>query len=261
METRMVAGCFKTPSEFTKAHKRCGGDITLHWHNVYEFDIVLSGNGETVCNGRKWELRRGMISLLSPRDFHEYKNCTDVRLINIQFSEKDISYQTLSRFLSQQTNVIYAEEAALQLMESLSNLLGSSTAGYDKKLLECMILEYLNGCTKTQTSPNKTSPIQKAVMYVNSHFRENPPMREVAKMFFLNESYFCRLFKNTVGMSYKAYIKKLKLEYSLSLIQSTDLSVTEIAGYCGYETQSHFNREFKKAFQMSPTAFRKQAHT
>lgn len=84
-------------------------------------------------------------------------------------------------------------------------------------------------------------------------------MREVAKLFFLNESYFCRLFKGAVGISYKAYIKKLKLEYSLSLLQSTDLPITEIAGHCGYETQSHFNREFKKVYQLSPTAFRKLA--
>lgn len=263
MGIRMVSGKPQQTGSCQSIRKQICGDISLHWHDVYEFDIILDGTGETVCNNIRKPLRRGMISLLSPKDYHEYRNCNKVQLINIQFREGGISYDTLHSFLTQQTHVVYADEAATERILQLWTLMTENAAGdfhaaYQQKLLECMILAFLNCCTKGESGCVAATPIQNAVMYINSHFRENPKMTDVAAMFFLNDSYFCRLFKKATGKSYKAYIKDLKLEYGMSLLRSTGLPVTDIAGHCGYATLSHFNREFKARYGMPPTHFRTQ---
>ena len=264
MDARMVWGQFPSLLEYHKEHKCLQGDISLHWHNVYEFEIVLSGCGEMICNGKTWQLRRGMVCLLSPADFHEYRNCRDVSLINVQFSESGIGYEILSSYLQQKNAVIYADEKALQELTGLCALLDGSTGGpyrnsYDKKLLECGMLLFLSKSNDPTQPPEAVSPIHKAVLYVDSHFRENPKMSEVAALFYLNETYFCRLFRKTTGVSYKTYLRDKKLKASLSLLRYTRLPVAQIAGRCGYDTVSHFNREFKSVYAVPPMVFRKQA--
>ena len=264
MGIRMVAGKQDATGNCQSVYKQICGEISLHWHNVYEFDIVLSGTGEAICNNALTPLRRGTVNLLSPNDYHEYRNCKDVQLINIQFRETNISQDILHNFITQPCRSVFLEEATLEKLLQLHSLLtdgaeGAFNAAYVKNLLACMFLIFLNDCTQSKSGSTTTTPIQSAIMYVGSHFRENPKMAAIARMFYLNESYFCRLFKRTTGKSYKAYIKDLKLEYSISLLHSTKLSVTEIAIRCGYATPSHFNREFKARYGMPPTQFRKKA--
>lgn len=53
---------------------------------------------------------------------------------------------------------------------------------------------------------------------------------------------FTRYFSCTLG----EYMRKVKVDKSISLITSSDLSLTEIAFRCGFADQSHFIRNFKK---------------
>lgn len=262
MDARMVAGQFLSLQEYKKEQKCLQGDISLHWHNIYEFDIILSGTGEVICNGQLFQLRPGLVCLLSPADFHEYCNCRDVSLINLQFRENEISYEVLSSYLQQKTRAVYTEEKALQALITLCDLLGGTGGShrgcYDKRLLECAMLLFLDQGTEKTQQPETVASIHKAIMYVDSHFWENPRMGDVAAMFYLNETYFCRLFKKTAGVSYKTYLRQRKLKACLSMLRYTQLPVAQIAGRCGYDTVSHFNREFKSEYGLAPTAYRKQ---
>ena len=218
----------------------------------------MEGTGETVCNNRRKPLRRGLMSLLSPMDYHEYCNCEGVRLISIQFREDGIGSELLHRFLSQPTRTVYADEAAMEKLLGLHALMDGGNA-WNQKLLECMILLFLDRCNEAEGTGTEPTPIQNAVMYVNSHFRENPKMADVATMFYLSESYFCRLFKKTTQKSYKAYLKELKLDYGMLLLGSTNLSVSDIAARCGYATLGHFTREFRLRYGNPPTYYRKES--
>ena len=112
----------------------------------------------------------------------------------------------------------------------------------------------------TTSTAYKTSPqvMQKAISYIHSHFKENPKMSDVAKMLYLNEHYFSYLFKENVGECYKDYLRKLKLDYARKLVLHTSLSLTQIAYECGYSSQSNFNRDFKKVFEVSPKCMRQE---
>lgn len=261
MTTRMVQRKFDPDNIFSKEYKIGLKNISVHWHDFYEMDIVLSGTGKTICNGQTFSVERGLISFLSPMDFHEYIDCEHLELINIKFTEKDIDYELLSNFTNIKSNIVYAKPERLESIEILCNLMntldsGKFTKDYNKKLMECMIIAFLGCCSQKTNRDFESEIIQKAVIYINAHFRENPKMREMAELCHLNENYFCRIFKKCVGMNYKEYVKKLKLDYALRLIMNTSLPITTIAINCGYDTQSHFNREFKSHFQKSPTHFR-----
>ena len=262
MSTRMVNHEFRDGNAYSREYKKGIRDISMHWHDCYEIDIVISGIGETVCNGKIFPVKRGLVSLLSPTDFHEYKTQEKLELINIKFQETEMDYELLSAFLNRKTNIIYADEEHLEMIQMVCNLIGGVDSRryahkYNEKMIESLILLFLDCCAQEKHQEFESEVIQKAVMYINAHFGENPKMGMVAELCHLNQNYFCRLFKSCVGMSYKEYLKKVKLDYARKLIKNTALSFTEIAEKCGYETQSHFNREFKEYFKQTPSDMRK----
>jgi len=261
----MVASQFDSGTQFAKKEKIFNSavqNISMHWHNCFEFDIIQSGSGIMICNGKEYSVERGMICFLSPTDFHEYKNCEQMELINLQFRETDLNPELFNQFLLLRTPVIYVDDVGLLMMEQLFRLLGEISDGqrarlYNKNLLECLILAFLDGIQKGTPLNCEAGGIQRAITYIHAHFKENPSMTDVARMLSYNPNYFCRLFKKSAGVSYKAYLRALKLDYGMKLIQFTDLPIIEISSACGYETQSHFNREFKMHYQAAPLTFRK----
>ncbi len=64
--------------------------------------------------------------------------------------------------------------------------------------------------------------------------------------------YFRRYFKSTLG----EYRRKLKIDKSISLVKKQELSLTEIAFFCGFADQSHFTRNFKQITGFLPNEFR-----
>lgn len=67
---------------------------------------------------------------------------------------------------------------------------------------------------------------------------------------------FSKYFDN---LSFGEYIRKLRIEKAISLINTTSASLTEIAYLTGFSDQSHFNRIFKQHMGYSPSVFRKNA--
>lgn len=238
---------------------------SMHWHDFYELEIILSGQGKVVCNNSVHSVKAGMVSFLTPVDIHKYIVDVDFKTICIQFTDNSISAEILELFLNVEKNVIYLEDDKLRKLMSLCDLLISDISEktfndlYQTKLLEAMLLS-LKTKFGTANTNYKLSPqtMQKALSYINTHFKENPKMSDVAKILYLNENYFCSLFKENMGEGYKEYLRKLKLNHAKNLIFHTDLPLTQISFECGYSSQSNFNRDFKAFFGSSPKGMRQE---
>ena len=63
---------------------------------------------------------------------------------------------------------------------------------------------------------------------------------------------FRRYFSCTLG----EYLRKLKIDKSISLVKNSQMSLTEIALHCGFADQSHFTRNFKQLTGFLPKEFR-----
>ena len=74
----------------------------------------------------------------------------------------------------------------------------------------------------------------------------------------INPTYLSREFsKHFNDLNFGEYIRKLRIEKAINLINTTDCSLTEIAYLTGFSDQSHFNRIFKKQTGKTPSNFRK----
>ena len=71
-------------------------------------------------------------------------------------------------------------------------------------------------------------------------------------------THFRRVFKSLIGSSPRCYLIVCRMHYAASLLSSSDKMVKEIAFECGYSSEFHFSREFKRVMQFSPVEYRKK---
>lgn len=239
-------------------------DCSLHGHDFYEIDIIIDGSAETVINGSRELAGRGKVYFMTPEDFHEYTNNNALKVWNIQFFGDDVSSPLLRPLADGEKRGFVPDEEGFSLICELFSVMQMSAANDDvapqilPRLLES-VLTVLAGCMGADDEKRRTPPdIQAALVYIQEHFKENPPLSSVAALLSLNEKYFCTRFKKYTGRTYKEYLRRTKLRYARKLILSTDISMTEISEMCGYATQSHFNREFKERYGTSPRELRKR---
>jgi xylan 1,4-beta-xylosidase len=68
----------------------------------------------------------------------------------------------------------------------------------------------------------------------------------------MSEAYFSRFFKRISGMTFSMYLNHIRVNRAIDLIKNTDLSMTEIAMKCGFETIRNFNRVFRQVTGYAP---------
>ena len=72
----------------------------------------------------------------------------------------------------------------------------------------------------------------------------------------LSAPYFCFLFKSITGVSPAKYLKELRMQQAATLLTTTFLSVKEIVRRVGLADESHFVRDFKRRYGVTPSEFR-----
>jgi AraC-like DNA-binding protein len=75
----------------------------------------------------------------------------------------------------------------------------------------------------------------------------------------LSPPYFCYLFKSITGVSPAKYLKTLRMQQAATLLTTTFLSVKEIVRRVGLTDESHFVRDFKRVYGMTPSNYRNSA--
>jgi AraC-like DNA-binding protein len=79
----------------------------------------------------------------------------------------------------------------------------------------------------------------------------------MAQLVNLSSPRLCYLFKSESGISASRYLKLLRMKEATVLLSTTFLSVKEIMVRVGFGDESHFVKDFKKIYGMTPTEYRK----
>jgi AraC-like DNA-binding protein len=126
--------------------------------------------------------------------------------------------------------------------------------------VEQLLLNVFNNFLSNKTGSKKKIPAwaQELKELIQDHIDTNLSLKELSKGLEISPSYLSREFsKYFEDLSFGEYIRKLRIEKALELIQTSDYSLTEIAYLTGFSDQSHFNRIFKKHTGENPSAFKK----
>lgn len=83
-------------------------------------------------------------------------------------------------------------------------------------------------------------------------------VEEMAEIAQISTPHLIRLFKIHLGMPPNTYLRELRLEKARELLESSYHQVKQIGVKSGMTNDSHFTRDFKKKFGLSPTDYRKK---
>lgn len=243
---------------------KAGEHFSPHWHDYFEFEIVAQGTGEHIYNNTRYSLQRGSAYLMSYYDFHELTAKSDMLLLKIQFNEhmlpqelNDFIFLSRSRFSvaldGNTANNIFGKfdllEQEYKKRLPFSDIIIKST-------ISEIIIEAIR-CAPSIPDTSFPSLLQKAVAYIQNHFREDIPLSELAEKFSVTPNYLGMLFTKRMGISFSDYLNTVRLRGACNLLAQTELSVKEIALSSGYNSFEHFEYTFKKKLSCTPLEFRR----
>ena len=112
--------------------------------------------------------------------------------------------------------------------------------------------------TPMPESKVKDIRILRAINLINSKFNQDFDFNGLAEALNLSPSRLRHLFKAETGMSFRKYLRLVRMRRAKSLLETSFLSVNEIAERVGIGDSSHFIREFEKQHGLSPGKYRKK---
>lgn len=126
------------------------------------------------------------------------------------------------------------------------------------ELHDTMCLDY---CGKMQIIMKQqiiSKPIVLCMDYIYSHIHYRITLEELAEHLSLSPTYLSKLFKKEVGISLSTYITNTKIEKAKNLLQYSEYSISDIANYLAFSSQSHFIQVFQKRTGCTPHKYRIQ---
>lgn len=232
-----------------------------HRHAFYEFDYIVKGDAEVSQNGVIHKISAGQLVYSSPVDLHSYKSISGepISFATLHFTDLNLSENlSLARHPS---SVIKCDEELKNTFFLLKKEFDSAVDGYSyqllRNLLERIVILFLRSTKNVQTPPIPEE-ISYAISYLSNHFCSPISLSKISALCGYSESYFCRKFKQYLGMTFKEYLVKIRLSYAKSLLQSQKISITELCYECGFSSTRNFSRSFLKEFGCSPSEFAKK---
>ncbi|NIZ47525.1 AraC family transcriptional regulator [Entomospira nematocerorum] len=160
----------------------------------------------------------------------------------------------LAIFLTNATNIQGSGDFSLnvQFVKDLQNI--STPEGLREWLLT--VIEMVGSIPSRVGKLKYGHLLVQAVRYMHQNFAKNLTLEEVSRIAKLSPSYFSRLFKAEMGVSFVEYLNQIRINESKRKLQFTNLSLVDIASACGFSDQSYFTKIFKRTQGLSPGRYR-----
>ena len=99
--------------------------------------------------------------------------------------------------------------------------------------------------------------IMSATEYMRENFASPLTLGDIAASAHISPSYFHLIFKNSIGVTPARYLLDVRMREAQKLLINTSLPLSEIAGMCGFDSQSYFTDVFRREEGVTPGKFRR----
>jgi len=244
-----------------------------HQHKEMEILTILEGNAVFYIDSVAYNVEKGDLLVIPPYSLHNaiirddktfshYCLCFDLSLIY----DKKLCSQLESGDLTITPFISHEEEFAGRLSD---NVINSYFACEEKKpgweFNAIGNISVFFGCLTENnliSLPNLNKKNKNFCMhvmdYINKNYENNITSTDISTKLFMNNSYFCRLFKKNFGSCFQNYLNMYRLEKSTVILKTTDLSVSEISQTVGFNSISYYSKLFKEIYGCSPSEYRKR---
>lgn len=229
----------------------------------YSIEYVARGRGELRLKGKTYPLVAGTVFSYGPDIPHVITTDPHDRMVKyfVDFTGPR-ALPLLLEHAPHPGQVVHASSPTqvLRIFDDL--ILNGQTVSRYSDLLCATILQYLVlKVAETAVSDDVTrnaafATYQTCKEYIRENCRSLQSLPEIAEACNIDEAYLCRLFKRFGDLSPYKFLNRLKLNIAAGRLQSPDTTIKQIAYELGFSSPFHFSRAFKKAYGLSPDAFR-----
>ncbi len=103
--------------------------------------------------------------------------------------------------------------------------------------------------------------VQKAMAFMEENFQRSLSLNKVAAAVHLSIWHLCHLFKSETGQTPARYLKAIRMRQARLLLENSLLSIKEVMNKVGMCDQSHFAKDFKRVYGLTPSQFRTSLST
>jgi AraC family transcriptional regulator len=224
-----------------------------HCHRNTNISFVIHGG----CKLKKkdtGELLPGRLTFNYAGEYHQVMNVADnSRHINIEIEQR-----FYERYLTSENSisVLTKKPDFIFLMLKIYKELVTNDQ-FSPPSIHLLLLDLFGHSEKLANTFALPFWVKKIEELLHDEWNETISLHDMASIIGVHpvtiSKYFPRYFSCTLG----EYMRKLKIEKSLSLIKSPGNSLTSVAYACGFFDQSHFTRTFKEVTGFLPAQYQK----
>ncbi|NLK21926.1 MAG: AraC family transcriptional regulator [Epulopiscium sp.] len=255
-----------------------------HSHHYLELSCIKSGGGLYYVEDKVYKIEKGDVFIFNNTERHgihiddndelvnmvihfepqfiwnEGGNMFDYRYLSIFFNRDDSFENRLIRDCPSTKHIFH-------LMLEIEKEFNNKSPGYELmvkvKLLEILvnIIRSLEHETKTNNIYNLNNPqlaaINKLLRHIDFNIQDEIRLKDLSQIVHMNPSYLSTIFKKYNGIGPIEYISRKRIHNAVQLLKTTDKSIMEISGLCGFNNMANFNKTFKKFTGITPTESRR----
>lgn len=261
--------------------KRLNGDLAVYQYGhhkcpkshfygpskreYYLFHFVVKGKGIYKCGGKEFSIEKGMGFLIKPGEetFYQADRNDPWEYYFVAF-HGIIAQKIIKEIVWSEGYIFYAENEDI-IKRCMKNLCKEKeTCAWSEYkvlgelyLLLAELIRQKSLQNEMSVNEKTESALERAVVYI----KENATSPDccvagIAKHVNMDRTSLYRLFKRRFGISIIQYLRNYRMDKAASLLQSTDLTVKEIAVKVGMPDYPHFCKSFKVHNGYSPLEYR-----
>ncbi len=247
---------------------------TPHIHRDLELGIVLEGVLSVRTGGRTYNIGKDDAYIINSMEAHEFVSGKGALVLALQFApapfDSFIQSDERRRFNTAPPirDHFSKAEGQYELLLSLCSALATDHIKGESEFrclaMAACLYNLLNETIPVQTLSNtdyvpmqrRTERLISVTDYVDANFNRKLLLEEIAEREGLSLFHLSHLFKDTLGMSFQAYIKKKRFEHACMLLATTDMNILDISIDSGFSDVRYLNSMFKKEYGCTPSEYR-----
>lgn len=236
------------------------------WH----LHAVLSGKGTLLAGGRTFHPHYGQLFLLRDGEVVEYYADKDDPWEYCWVTYKGTEAERISSEIGFSKSV-YCLDSTVDVKEYfglIQRMYAQPEMNYVNDLRRRgILLEFLAlamdaaGHTKRRKAGDRETDqryfVQCAIDFIHNNYNVIT-VNDIVEYIGFTRSYLSRIFRNVIGRTPQEYLMQYRVSKARTLLEETDMSITEIAAKVGYENPLTFSRMFHGICGVSPKEYRNQ---
>lgn len=256
------------------------GFMDIHWHEELQLTLVTRGTLTIRVDHTSYVLNEGDAIFINRNLVHITTDMSEAgQYVSFNFPDKLLCffpgsymaredvlpltnhYQFCAKAMTKDTP--WQREIIYKLWE-MYDLFSSRPSLYQYKVSVLLVEIWLTFITNMQEAMETPSPsfirnqnrIQSMLSYIHKHYADDIHPLDIAHHANISIGECNRCFRQMINLSPMQYVLDYRMEQATDLLLHTDLSVTEIALQCGFNTSSYFIQQFRKKLNMTPREYR-----